>query len=288
MKLHELSAHNRSEQIAKIFESHLGGRIDFNRFAPAHARQLLTKVRALVREHQSTPKFYTSENNPAYLKLVMMEQALVSKIEEMEAPMIGIDMNDPKTKQIMDKAGKGQNLTPDEQKVITAVATMKKEGAKTGMKRMVKESELQQAQVVLAAQDMIDRVQKMTEEISEMQFKDLPALADSIKNDPAQGPDKASQFQATASGALSTLLTSVQQGKTELEAAQNVLTGQAPSVPGQDDLGLPPGGAAEPDDSMDNLDIDADAEIDIDADAALVPPDDEPVDNKAALGRGRR
>jgi predicted nucleic acid-binding Zn-ribbon protein len=54
----------------------------------------------------------------------------------------------------------------------------------------------------------------MTEEISEMQFKDLPALTDSIKND--MGTEQATAFQAQASAALSTLLSAVQQGKTQL------------------------------------------------------------------------
>ena len=46
----------------------------------------------------------------------------------------------------------------------------------------LQESEVQQAQVVLAAQDMVDSVQGMLEDVSEMQFKELPALVDSIRN----------------------------------------------------------------------------------------------------------
>jgi hypothetical protein len=150
------------------------------------------------------------------------------------------------------------------------------------MRRRLRESELQSAQVVLAAQDMIDRVQKMLEEISEMQFKDLPALTDSIKND--MGVDQATQFQSAASAALTQLLTSVQQGKTQLEGAQGTLTGQAPIVPGQDAAGSAPG--------MDlNMDPELDADIDVDADldATITPDEDEPTPlGGAGLGRERR
>lgn len=143
----------------------------------------------------------------------------------------------------------------------------------------LRESELQQAQVVLAAQDMIDRVQKMLEQISEMQFKDLPALTDTIKQD--MGPEQASQFQSQAAQALNNLLTAVQQGKTELESAQGVLTGQAPTVPGAEagaelDVELPADGGA---------DLDADLSLD-----ANLPADDEEENAPSvqALGREKR
>jgi hypothetical protein len=143
---------------------------------------------------------------------------------------------------------------------------------------MVKESELQQAQVVLAAQDMVDQIQKMMEQISEMQFKDLPALASSIKND--MGVDQANQFQSQATAALTQLLAAVQQGKTSLEAAQGVLTGQAPMIPGQDDA-MDVGADIDAGDDFgagDDVDVDADVDVDM---------DDEELDTQA-LGRERR
>jgi hypothetical protein len=142
------------------------------------------------------------------------------------------------------------------------------------------ESELQSAQVVLAAQDMIDRIQKMLEEVSEMQFKDLPALTDSIKND--MGIDQATQFQSASAAALTQLLQSLQQGKTQMEAAQGTLTGQAPVVPGQDPM-------AAPADS--NMDPNMDAELDLNVDADIEPADDEEEPTPlggAGLGRERR
>ena len=122
-------------------------------------------------------------------------------------------------------------------------------GKKLGERRIMEASEVQTAQVVLASQDMIDRIQGMMEDISEMQFKDLPALTDSIKND--MGVEQASQFQSQTAAALTNLLAAVQAGKTELESAQGVLTGQAPQVPGADamapaDTGMPAELPAEP------------------------------------------
>ena len=271
MKLYELDARRRKEQVAKVFETHLGTRADFGRLSLPQARRMLGRVKQIIGEHRSCVSFHYSERNPDYLRLMMMEQALEDHIAEMDTGgVIAIDLKDPKTQATLKKAQSGQNLNPEEQKIITAVASMKKESRRA--KRMVAESELQQAQVVLAAQDMVDRVQKMMEQISEMQFKDLPALTDSIKND--MGTEQAQQFQTAASAALTTLLTSVQAGKQELEAAQGVLTGQAPVVPGQEEPAAEPG--AEAGDELDT---------DLDLDANL---DDEEDEIAADLGRERR
>jgi hypothetical protein len=112
-----------------------------------------------------------------------------------------------------------------------------------------------------------------------MQFKDLPALTDSIKND--MGVDQATAYQSAAAAALTQLLQSVQQGKTALEGAQGTLTGQAPVVPG-----------AEPAvDAGAELNAEPAADIDVDVDAEVAPADDEeptPLGAPEALGRERR
>jgi len=223
---------------------------DASKLGPRRARGMFESVARLLKEYRSQPLAHRSERDPNYLVLTMMEQALQARIQEQSsvattaptstaaAPTGGAAaamMKDPKSKAIADKVSRGQSLTPDEQQTFNKVMLAKESRKKS---RMVNESELQQAQVVLAAQDMIDRVQKMMEEISEMQFKDLPALTDSIKND--MGTEQAQQFQVATSQALSTLLQSVQTSKSELESAQGVLTGQAPIVPGEDQTGMPP------------------------------------------------
>jgi len=286
MKLHELSIQPQSKNIKKVLENRLGQQLSLDALSPMATRHMLRRVRNLIKETRQATGFYMSEQNSSYLKLVMMEQALSTHLHEVGEVAMAIDTSDPKTKQIMQKAANGGTLNPEEQKTMTAIALMKKEGAKTGMKRMVKESELQTAQVVLASQDMLDRVQKMTEDISEMQFKDLPALVDSIRND--MGTEQATAYQSQASAALSTLLSAVQQGKTQLEAAQGAITGQAPQVPGE------PGADMGADMSADGVDAaalsatgvdDGDAaDVGIDVDADL----DVSADDVKSLGRERR
>jgi hypothetical protein len=292
MKLNELGAQRQTKTIAKVFESHLGKNLDLSTLGTTQAQHMLRRVRSLVKEHRTTTGFHTSERNPSYLTLVMMEQALSSHIKEAgEVGAFGTTgttgtpgqpnaatkaamMKDPKLQATLKKATAGTSLTKDEQQKLAGVAMMTKESRRG----RVMESELQQAQVVLAGQDMVDQIQKMIEQISEMQFKDLPALVATIKND--MGTEQANQYQTQSTEALNSLLQAVQQGKTQLDAAQATLSGEAPAAMPGNDLGL---------DGFDGADADLDA---VDADDLSGDLDlDANLDNEkpsAALGRDRR
>jgi hypothetical protein len=269
MKLHELGAQRLTEQAAQVLESQTGRQIDFQSIGPRRAQGMLQQVQRLIQEHKSTPDFHRSQQDPAYLQLVIMEQALSSRVMEQAPAMAGVAATDPKAKMVMDKVQRGQDLTPDEQQTVNKIA-LTKEGKKKPARMVREQSELQQAQVVLAAQDMIDRLQGMMEDISEMQFKDLPALTDSIKND--MGVEQATQFQSQASAALTQLLAAVQSGKTEMESAQGVLTGQAPTVPGEP--AMPPAAGEED-------------ELDLSLDTNLPGGEEEEEEEEVSVGLGR-
>jgi hypothetical protein len=140
---------------------------------------------------------------------------------------------------------------------------------------MLKESEVQQAQVVLASQDMVDQVQKMLEQVTAMQFKDLPALVDQVKYQ--VGQEQSTQFNTDATAALSGLVQNLQGAKQQLEVALGVVTGQEVTVPGQEEVEVD-AGVEEMPDGEEELDIDADADID----------DDAGLDVGQSLGRERR
>ena len=136
------------------------------------------------------------------------------------------------------------------------------------------ENEVQQAQVVLAAQDMVDRIQDMLEDVTAMQFKDLPALSASISS--TVGTNESQAFNNAASGALASLVDAIQAAKVGMETAQGTLTGQEPVVPGAEEVATP----ADPmaDDPIDAVDAVDDVEVDVDI--------EEPASN--SLGRARR
>ena len=144
--------------------------------------------------------------------------------------------------------------------------------------RRLAESEVQQAQVVLASQDMVDQVQKMLEQVSAMQFKDLPALVDQVKNQ--VGVDQAMQFNTDASAALTGMIQNLQASKQQLEGALGVVTGQAPVVPGEE-MGAPAPDQEQVDINAEVPTPDGEEDIDAEMDANLGAP-------AASLGRGRR
>ena len=297
MKLQDLAILPQTKQIAKVFESYFGKSITFESISKRQANAMLGKVRGLISEHRGTPAYHGSEKSSAYLKLVMMEQVLTKKIrEEFPATAGGgvgtgaADANkakqeinkiqDPKLKAAMTKTAAGQNLTPDEQEIVKATALQAVTAeSRRRLGRQLSESEVQQAQVILASQDMVDQVQKMIEQITSLQFKDLPALVDQIRNE--IGYEQATQFNADATAALGGMVQNLQGSKAQLEGAMGTVTGQAPVVPGVTDVDaeLPVDPMA---DAGDELDLDIDAEID----AEEVDAEEEPV--KTGLGRGRR
>ena len=280
MKLQELAVANPIQQAAKVFESYFGNRVNFNTVSQGQARNMLKRVRGLISEHRRTTAFHSSERNPTYLKLVMMEQALAAAATTPDAANpanIAMTMQNNK-KQAMDQSKQidAQIIALQKQKadLIKQANNPMAEGRRA--RRLREASEIQQAQVVLAAQDMVDQVQKMSEQVSAMQFKDLPALIDQIKNE--VGVDQATQFNGDASAALSGLLQNLGGAKQQLEAALGVVTGQAPQVPGEE-LAPPMPGEEEIDIDAELPTPDGDEDIDAEMDANIEP---------AGLGRERR
>jgi len=332
MKLQELESKTKIQQSLKVFESHFGQSLAIDAITTKQAQLMLSKVRGLIREHRSTSDFHRSEQNPSYLKLVVMERALEARVKESSpgaAPGMAMAQQTPAQQaaaansnstaagvrkvatatgqgnqanvlnKAIDTAVQGKTLNPQQraalgtqlgglqkamsdptmasklQQMLKAATTA--ESTKIKNRKLREASEIQQAQVVLAAQDMVDQVQKMIEQVSAMQFKDLPALVDSIRND--VGMDQAQQFNNDSTAALQGLIQNLQSSKQQLETAQGTLTGQAPVVPGsvppQDDM------TAMPADT--DLDVDADLSLD-----ANLPADDEELPPAKALGRERR
>lgn len=200
---------------------------------------MLNKVKKLIGESKRSSEFHNAQANPAYLKLVFMEQALSQHMKVAKSPRI-----------------------------------------------VLENEEVEKSQVILAAQDMIDTVQKMYEDINDMLVKELPALVDSIQSE--IGVNESDTFNQAAGQALTTLNASLQETQTSLKSALGGLTGQG----GEDAfaLGDPEMGA----------DVDVDMDVDMDTDiedpaadlGAELPPlpdmDDEDEAPLAAAGRSKR
>jgi len=151
---------------------------------------------------------------------------------------------------------------------------------------MVENEEVEKSQVVLAAQDMVDQVQKMLEDVGQMQVKELPALVSSIESE--IGVNESQTYNDQVSGQLDTLSASLKEASTALKNALNGLTGQA--VDAAFDAGADMGAEAGMDAGAD-MGAEAGAEMGAEAgmDAAIPPPAEAPeMPPSGGVGRAKR
>ena len=133
---------------------------------------------------------------------------------------------------------------------------------------------------------MVDQVQKMVEEVSDMLVKELPALSDSIQSE--IGVNEATQFTSQTTEALTSLQAALTQSQATLKNALNSITGQggmADTAFGGDDMGADLGGDMG-DDLGGDMGDGEDFGIDSDDDVSIEEPEEEmPV---AGAGRAKR
>ncbi len=109
-----------------------------------------------------------------------------------------------------------------------------------------------QAEVVLAAQEIGDKLQGMAEDIAQMQVQDMMPLVQAMKEQ--MGMDQASAFESSATASLQGLLDTMKTTKESYDNAVLVLQGEAPAT----DMGADDGFGDMP---ADAIDTDGDGEM---------------------------
>lgn len=206
MKLTEFNM-SKTSMAKKALKEHFNTSFNVDKLGLFETKTMLNKVKALMAESKSD---VYRQQNPAYLKLMMMEQALVHHYGELKA------------------------LPIYNQRVV------------------IENVEVEKSQVVLAAQEMIDSIQKMVEEVSDMLVKELPAVVDGVNSE--IGTNEGQQFNDQVTQALTSLQAALTGSKTGLQGALNSITGQGGGfddmaggdmgMPGAD-MGADMGGDAE-------------------------------------------
>lgn len=138
-------------------------------------------------------------------------------------------------------------------------------------KVITENEEVNRSQVILAAQDMVDSIQKMLEEVSDMLVKEMPALVDSVQTE--IGVNEAQAFDQTAGQALAELNQCLVSVKGQLDQALSGITGGevVDAFDGDVDMGMGDGEVA-----VDGMDV-SDPAMDIEGDMGTVnvnAPDD--------------
>ena len=128
----------------------------------------MTRINGLIKEARMMSDYNKAQNDPSYLKLIFMSQALLEHFKSLKPARI-----------------------------------------------LVENAEVEKSQVILAAQDMIDQLQKMLEETNNMLVKELPALVDSIQSE--IGANESQSFNQAANEALTALNQCLSQSKQTLQ-----------------------------------------------------------------------
>ena len=137
-------------------------------------------------------------------------------------------------------------------------------------KRDVKEGAEDQAELVMAAKDMVNRVTSWMEDTAEMQTESMLELADAIRDE--QGQEKSDAFVQTVKGALESMYTAMESTRESLTQGVGQLTGEAEPM---DTMGAEPETDMEPTVDADDAAGGDDLDVSVDAAAAGAGGDEE-------------
>ena len=163
-------------------------------------------------------------------------EGYIQKIWNFVKQRIGGDVDFDTYKQAYEEMGTLKSM--DLQALLKRVQELHNEKHKVGenmehpKSRMIEqlmplfEQDLDQPELVLAAKDMGDRLQKMAEDLASMQVEDLMPLVAAMKEQ--MGPEKAGAFESSADTAISGALESVKSAKESHDNAVLALQGEAP------------------------------------------------------------
>jgi hypothetical protein len=240
MKLTEFNA-KPTTVAKKALREHFNTDIKLDSLSLYDTQRMMRKVNGLMNEMRQTQQ--QTEKNPAYLKLVFMEQALQHHYGELKAlPMYNTRI-------------------------------------------VLENEEVEKSQVILAAQEMVDAMQKMVEQVSDMLVKELPAVVDGVNSE--VGTTEGESFNQQATEALTSLQAALTQSQGTLKSALGSITGQgAPMGDMGADMGM------GDDLGGDEMDMGADAEElggeEPDSELAGLPAEPDEEEPVASVGRSTR
>lgn len=122
------------------------------------------------------------------------------------------------------KDGYNSHKNPTYLKALMIAEALSNHYRSLGNARIITENqEVEKAQTTLAAQDLVDEIQKMVEKVNDMLVKELPALTDSIQSE--IGVNEGNAYNEVVGGALTQLNSTLSETRTSLQGALNQLTG---------------------------------------------------------------
>ena len=258
MDLNELVPTPGSKKIAQVANKIFGYAIDVDRLTESKAKKLhknVSETLTVMESREGARAF----SNRQFQELRIAKQALEARLEEAKSKPDFLDLDkDGNKKEPMKKAAKDAKKKTNEERMgysdlssadASKVDTECRRNPKwdsmepgekdkyryTVAKKMglvesvITEGEVENAELVLAAKDMVDRVQGMLEDIGKMINEDLPPLTDAIRDE--MDSATADSFNSSMSTALNSLLDNLGTARTGADEASRILVGETPAEP---------------------------------------------------------
>ena len=278
-----VTAKSLNESLARKF----GKKIALEKFTLEQLQDVRNKLRTTLSQVETNESFdivqsETYQKNKLFLDVLNAEITERSEIDEGEVPAglrayqekknkgknsgadAAPDAPSPKSKKD-DTMPMDDNDTPDD-KSDDKPAFLKK---KTG-ESVVREGAEDQAELVMAAKDMVNRVTGWMEDTAEMQTESMLELADAIRDE--QGQEKSDAFVQTVKPALEGMYTAMESTRQSLTQGVGLLTGEAEPTT---DMGVDPEADMEPTVDMEEPAADADLDVSLDAAGAAAGGEEE-------------
>ena len=267
-----VTAKSLNESLARRF----GSRIKLENFTLTQLQDARNKIRTKLSQIEVSESFNTVIESDEYQKSKLFLDVLNAEISErgdIEADMLEAskpdyididgdgDKEEPMKKAAKDKKSKGIKAMID--------AGNKKADAEA-KESIVREGAEDNAEIIMAAKDMVDRVTNWMEDTAEMQTESMLELADAIRDE--MGVDQSTQFVQSVKPALEGLYSAMEQARESLSNGVGMLTGEgAPAATmGAEEMPAEPG--MEPTVDMDTAEpLPAEGDVDLAAAGGEAP-----------------
>ena len=308
MHLNEIDNKVNAQKVAQLLKENFGLVLNVKTLSIAKADKLLEAVRGKIHAIKHSSQYHVAEKSPRFMSMIMLEQTLSKWKNEKLAeakPKKGVNPFAKKDDEKAEKKGDKKDAKKDEKpkKGVNPFAKKDAKAVKEGRapvtetivraKYLMMEGEVESAEAILAGQDLVDRFQKMLEDLSKMQNEELPPLGSTIRDN--LSAEQSTAFIGSATEAISAALEAVRTARETLDVAVRTMAGEQVDT-GMDagmDAGLDAGSAAGDEFGVEAPPVPGGADAGLDADLGAeggdafgaTPPaigGDEP------LGRGRR
>jgi len=217
-----ITAATLNESLAKRY----GTKIDISKFTLPQLEDARNKIRTMLKDIETNESF-DSVKSESYQKSKLFLDVLNQAIKE-APPVVEAEEKMPSKAEVMKCCKDGMSVAeickkyPDcDQDKLKALCKECKDELKESV---IKEGAEDNAELVMASKDMVDRVTGWMEDTAEMQTESMLELADAIRDE--MGAEKSEAFTNAVKPALEAMYTAMESTREALTNGVGIVTGE--------------------------------------------------------------